>query len=161
MTDTLLLATSDTIQLGAGMGLCSILSHKLGAAHAYATDGDTDTLYNLRRNIQLSGCDPSSISCSQLIWRCCEQYPKVVVDSIVAADVMYTEEMLKPFWETISTLSPRDLVVLAYTRRNVSIDLVLEVASNHGFKLTKCSDNGSDGIYLFCSNKKNDCFANE
>ncbi len=42
------------LELGAGLGLCSIAIHHLGAGKVLATDGDVDVLDNLRYNIGLN-----------------------------------------------------------------------------------------------------------
>jgi len=46
------------LELGACLGLCWILSYRLGASHTVMTDGDTDTLENIRSNVD-SNIDPA------------------------------------------------------------------------------------------------------
>jgi len=69
------------------------------------------------------------------------------LDVIMGSDIIYTEEVLEPLFDTVvqlmmisssnkeedgeKELSPSSLFLLAYTRRNVSIDLVLECAKRH------------------------------
>ena len=40
------------VELGAGVGLCGIVAHKLGAKRVLLTDGDKTVLKNLRYNVQ-------------------------------------------------------------------------------------------------------------
>lgn len=55
------------LELGAGLGLCSILCGKLGAAQVFATDGDEDAVKLLRQNIHDNACD-DVISSDTLYW---------------------------------------------------------------------------------------------
>ena len=129
------------------MGLCGILSHKLGARHVFLTDGDVDTLENLRRNVERNACDSNTVSCPQLIWGSSNQYPKEI-DIILGADIIYMTETLGPLWETVSkVLAQEGTFLLGYARRNVSIDLVLRYAVDHGFVWTCPS--GDEGIFTF------------
>jgi predicted nicotinamide N-methyase len=149
MVDLLLLHP----QLGAGLGLCGILAHRLGAAHVVLTDGDTDTLDNMRNNVS-SNCpsSDSSISCSQLVWgRRIDDFVNRhgQFDVILGSDIIYVPEILEPlFLQTVPMLLQEDgHFLLAYARRNVSIDLVLEVASRAGFSWTH--DDVSESVYVF------------
>jgi predicted nicotinamide N-methyase len=134
--------------LGAGLGLCGILAHKLDATHVYLTDGDVDTMENLQRNVEKNNCDSKKVSCPQLIWGYSDQNPPEKVEIILAADIIYVTEILEPLWETISTiLDPEGLFVLGFVRRNVPLDLVLEHASKHGFVWTGPPD--VEGVFVF------------
>jgi predicted nicotinamide N-methyase len=118
----------------------------LGAAHVYITDGDSDTMENLRENVRLNQCNPSKVSCPQLVWG--GQYPDEKANSIIAADLVYTIEMLEPLWETVSSvLAPNGVFVLSFTRRGVPIDLVFEFATKRGFIWN--DDGDGEGIISF------------
>jgi len=61
------------LELGAGLGLNGILAHRLGARSVVVTDGDSDAMIELRRNIASNRRrrrppGPSSVSAAQLIW---------------------------------------------------------------------------------------------
>jgi hypothetical protein len=73
-------------------------------------------------------------------------------DMIVGSDIIYLEEMLAPLWITIDALlSPTGVMWLAYSRRNVSIDLVVNAAARHDFILQEApSVEHMDGMYVFC-----------
>ncbi len=57
---TYLIANSQLVQkkkiveLGAGLGLAGIVASKLGASKVVLTDGDTDTLENMRENVNMN-----------------------------------------------------------------------------------------------------------
>jgi hypothetical protein len=147
-------------KLGAGVGLCGILAHKLDASHVWMTDGDVDTLENLRQNVARNHCDSSKVSCPQLIWGQTEQYPtsssssSSPVDIILAADIIYVTEILEPLWETVDAIltAPDGRFILGYARRNVPMDLVLEHATKHGFVWTCPVD--AEGVFVFSRETK-------
>ena len=105
------------------------------------TDGDTDTLANMRINV-LGNCHESpTIMCKQLIWGSgVEGFIERNggdFDTIIGSDVVYTVEALAPLFRTVAELLPvekdRGQFLLAYTRRNVAIELVLEEATRSDF----------------------------
>mmetsp|Transcript_24145 Transcript_24145/g.27569 ORF Transcript_24145/g.27569 Transcript_24145/m.27569 type:complete len:178 (-) Transcript_24145:395-928(-) len=64
------------VELGAGLGCAGIIGHKLGASKVVLTDGDTETLENMRHNVAANvkqevreeQTDNETIICKQLIW---------------------------------------------------------------------------------------------
>ena len=119
----------------------------------------------------------SILPCRQLRWgheqqlmefkRCWGSF-----DVIIGSDIIYMEDSLNPLFETVvelltplselrdeshgqgfddddaaSILSRQSVFILAYARRNVNINLVLDTAAKHGLKcLEPLSD---EGVYLF------------
>lgn len=149
--------------------MCGILASKLGAPRVTMTDGDTETLALMRGNVQsnlgqfggdvaVAGHD-TTVRCRQLIWG--EQADNFqsthgTFDLIMGSDIIYVEEILEPLWYTVSTLLSHDedndkrcaaAFWLAFARRNVSIDLVLEQARRNGFEWI--TPQGAEGVYVF------------
>lgn len=135
------------LELGAGLGLCGITAELLGAREVCMTDGDTDTLAQLRENVKANGC--TKITCPQLRWghrvaEFVEHHGKF--DIIIAADIIYVEDILEPLFDTVVALMGHTFL-LSYARRNVKIDLVMECADRHHLSWTQPS--GDDGVYVF------------
>lgn len=134
------------LELGSGLGLCSILSHILGASQVLATDGDFDVLDNLRHNAEqnrkLGGEKEESgiISCPQLIWGEGLTEFKVLhakQSVILATDVFYSEHLVDPLWKTIDSLLEDDGVfLLGFCPHSVAMNQVLETAREYGFSWT-------------------------
>jgi predicted nicotinamide N-methyase len=119
-----LVANKSVLELGAGLGLCGIVAHRLGAAHVMLTDGDTAALKQMRHNVQLNlnNCStntPSSTNntntsllCRQLFWANQKHMDSFLqssphqagYDVILGADVVYTRESLEPLFDTVVTL---------------------------------------------------------
>eukprot|EP00978_Attheya_sp_CCMP212_P007268 scaffold16926_cov59-Attheya_sp.AAC.2 len=162
------------LELGAGLGLCGILAHKLGTRSVVLTDGDTDTLAEMRHNVLINtnqttekqdGSKISTITCRQLRWgrnvdTFFEQQKQVQTainerwngyDIIMGSDIIYVEEIIEPLFQTVVTLLGKDgKFLLAYARRNVSIDLVFACAQRHDLTWTvNCPDNNGEGIFIF------------
>lgn len=145
----------DVLELGAGLGLCGILSHKLGANKVVLSDGDTDTLQEMRQNVTLNTnirhvCPHTNIRCEQLIWsKRLKEFQEHfgTFDVILASDVIYVEEILEPLFATVVTLmNATGKFLLSYARRNVNIELVLAVAKCHGLQWTQ--PDGSNDIFV-------------
>lgn len=144
------------LELGAGLGICGILAHKLDASVVVLTDGDTNTLQALRQNVALnteSNVPSSRIQCKQLRWgkhldefassSCISKY-----QVIIGSDVVYAQDQLEPLFNTVSTLlDPKGTFLLAFTRRNVSIDCVLDCANIYGFSWTE--PDCLEGVFAF------------
>ena len=148
-------------QLGAGLGMCGIVASKLGARCVTLTDGDTDTLARMRDNVEANGCSTknnnttTTMECHQLIWgqhldRFQERHG--TFDLILGSDIIYVEEILEPLWNTVDCLlrgGPHGggAFWLAYARRNVPLDLVLQQAQKRNFVWK--TPEGAEGVYTF------------
>ena len=143
------------LELGAGLGLCGILASKLGAATVVLSDGDTDTLQEMRHNVHqnttiTSANDDAGICCQQLVWgqRLNEfQENYGTFDVILASDVIYVDEILDPLFDTIVTLMKQTgRFLLSYARRNVNIELVFKCAECHGLQWAQ--PDGPEGVFV-------------
>ncbi|CAM9674853.1 unnamed protein product [Chrysoparadoxa australica] len=129
------------LELGAGLGLCGILCSKLVGeeGEVLITDGGEEfgdeALQTLEECI---ATNESKASLERLTWGChlefMEEHP-TGFDLVMAADVIYEEEAIVPLLLTVCDLlklREGSIFLLAFARRNVSIDQVLEEASRRG-----------------------------
>jgi predicted nicotinamide N-methyase len=167
------LEQKNVLELGAGLGLCGILAHHLQAANVVLTDGDTDALKFMRANVAANcsssststvGIDSSSsattriIQCRQLVWGDCNRVDDLKhqytnddnqgFHLVLGSDIIYVEEILDPLFQSVDRLlADSGEFWLAYARRNVKIDLVLETADRYGFIYKKPDD--TEGVFIF------------
>mmetsp|Transcript_14999 Transcript_14999/g.41536 ORF Transcript_14999/g.41536 Transcript_14999/m.41536 type:complete len:324 (-) Transcript_14999:57-1028(-) len=156
------------LELGAGLGLVGILAHHLNAKRVIMTDGDTATLENLRENVANNVSAGNSdddddnktsqliLPCPQLIWGheldAFARHYDAPFDTILAADIIYVTEIIVPLWKTVDAfLSEDGVFLLAYARRNVPIDLVLDEAKKQGFEWSCPSS--AEGVFVFTRSK--------
>jgi hypothetical protein len=97
-----------------------------------------------------------SVSCKQLVWgRQIENFVNQndQFDLIIGSDIIYLDEILDPlFIETVPMLLKDDgHFLLAYARRNVSIDLVFQAAAQASLVWSSCDQ--SEGVYIFQKRK--------
>ena len=140
----------------------------------FVTDGDTDTLTQLRANVE-QHCLPtatgrSTISCHQLLWgtETTKQFQRqqqrneenkedqssAYFDVLLASDIVYVADIIEPLWETVALLlkrSPTSQFVMAYCSKRevpVTIDQVLEGATSAGFSYHRVFEN-EEGILIY------------
>jgi hypothetical protein len=114
------------------------------------------------------------LPCRQLRWGHSQQIQDFkrcwgTFDVVLGSDIIYLEEILDPLFETVVELlslsskpedspfkqdefeiqSQQPVFLLAYARRNVKIDLVLETASRHGLEYLSRPEIDDEGIYIF------------
>ncbi|CEG42754.1 Predicted methyltransferase [Plasmopara halstedii] len=126
------------LELGAGTGICSIVSSKLGAVRCLATDGDNEVVELLSRNVQLNDMENIVIARS-LFWddetsaqTLLKEFPDALsdVDIVLAGDVLYKTELLPLLFATVvRVLTSDDAVVRVFVlchipRADVTHELV-------------------------------------
>lgn len=157
------------LELGAGLGLCGMVAHHLGASSVVLTDADTITLERMRTNLSencpAKGNDrdendrATAISCRQLIWNNTSQMEDCgTFDTILGADVIYTIESLDPLFDTVSYFLRKDgdtandgarrrsFVLSRFSKwGNITDETVLEAAEAHNLAWTR----PSEGVFVF------------
>ncbi|GMH79663.1 hypothetical protein TL16_g08214 [Triparma laevis f. inornata] len=137
----------NAMELGSGIGFNGILLSKLNVnGSTTLTDGDTDTLENLVENVERNG---GGCEVKQLRWG----VDKVerVWDMIIASDVIYVPNVVPLLFDVVTAgLSEVGVFVLAYARRNVKFEMVLEEAEKRGMVWSK-EETGVDGenVWVF------------
>jgi len=125
-------------ELGAGLGLVSILLDKMHICSSLvATDGDDTTLELLVENKIECDCD---FATAYLLWGEHEDFASdhpQGFDIVIAADVIYEEEQVQPLIASVARLMREDgEFLLAFARRNVPIDRVFVAAEAAGLVWT-------------------------
>lgn len=154
------------LEVGAGLGLCGITAHWLGAKQVTMTDGDSHALKLMRENVS-SNCRSTrgdgddvhhgEITCRQLLWgtdhaqKFLESNGQQHYDVIIGADVIYTESSIEPLFDTVACLlqKPGGRFVLSRHNKWFSIenDMIIELAKKRHLNCTVDAD--SEGILTF------------
>ena len=144
------------LELGAGLGLVGMTALLQGAESVVMTDGDSQTLAQMRLNVKdnCSADECETISCRQLLWgspqmdvfeKQCGRF-----STILGADVIYTAESIEPLFDTVACLldKPRGKFVLSRYNKwnNVENDLIFDVAKRRSLKVDSAV---SEGIFIF------------
>ncbi|KAL7463285.1 hypothetical protein ACHAXS_003659 [Conticribra weissflogii] len=166
------------LELGAGLGLVGILAHRIVASspksRVVITDGDTEALVYLRRNVERnrvkrgraddesndqSNDHVGEVACRQLLWgrdtslAFLERQRGEKFDVVLASDVVYSQVIIRPLWETVQCLlDPKGIFVFAYARREVpaTMEDVLAAAEEAGFRYEMCEESDEEeGIYIY------------
>jgi len=132
----------------------------------YLTDGDSDTLSQLRANIELNG--PLPIRCNQLLWG--SETSKAFLerhasdkpfDIIFGSDLIYVEKVISPLFDTVQVLlntGPNSRFVMAHCCRRqgneVDLNMVLAAANKAGFEHTVAKE--EDDIFVFVFQRRRD-----
>jgi len=161
-----ILLQKQVLEVGAGLGLCGITAHWLGAKQVIMTDGDSHALKQMRENVS-SNCkstrgdgddvDHSKITCRQLLWgtahaqKFLESNGQQHYDVIIGADVIYTESSIEPLFDTVACLlqKPDGRFVLSRHNKWFSIenDTIIELAKERYLNCTVNTE--SEGILTF------------
>eukprot|EP01083_Nonionella_stella_P218861 784426_1 len=110
------------LEIGAGLGLCSIVCSLLNAKHVYLTDIDPHCMELAQQNIQKNTCD-DNVSVHKYFWG--SDLNKTTMkrnqfDIIIGADCIYLKETYKSLLQTfihIFHFNPNAIVILAFADR--------------------------------------------
>jgi len=146
---------SKILELGAGLGMVSILIDKLDLSKTIiASDGDDAALKLLESNVSLA---KSSVIPKKLVWGNMTDIDSIKIeynffDMIIGADIIYEESQIPALLATIKELlKPEGLFILAFARRNVPMNQVINEAEILGLThtiLEKGIDE-TEPIYMF------------
>jgi predicted nicotinamide N-methyase len=92
-------AGARVVELGAGLGVTSILLEKMGCCRrVLATDGCPDTVALFQENMRDNACDEAVLVAKELMWgEGAEEEEDVgAYDVILASDVIYEKEAIVP-----------------------------------------------------------------
>ncbi|KAL3668694.1 hypothetical protein V7S43_005990 [Phytophthora oleae] len=135
------------LELGAGTGICSIVSSKLGAVKCLATDGDEEVVGLLAKNVQVNKAD-GVVTARSLFWgdepsaqTLLEEFSGALtdVDVVLAGDVLYKSELLPLLFATVTRVlkadeAERAFVLCHIPRADVTHDLVQKQIIESGLK---------------------------
>ncbi len=166
-----LIQSKRILELGSGLGLCGLLAYHMtdDRTKVFMTDGDTDTLGYLRKNIKANiqksqmGANSSKgkhLSCDQLLWSkenadifLTEKADNESFDVILASDIIYAMCVVQPMWETVQTLlKPDGVFLFAFARRQVAVSIneVLEEGVKAGFEYEECEETSlEDNLFVY------------
>ena len=113
LLDTSLVSGKAVLEIGAGLGLCSVCAALAGAAAVVATDRDADALRFAAANAAQNGVQ-HLVRTEQLDWSQSEEEEPERFDTVLAADVIYDESAAQKIAELLHArvLPDRGLVVL-------------------------------------------------
>jgi len=165
-------ARKRVLELGAGVGLCSLVALYLGATKVCCTDGDSNVLENLRYNIS-QNVDPQQhskekksgssqqltekISVHQLIWgHHLDEFMEAhgPFDVIIATDCVYITASLRPLWQTVHSLLDKNGVFVFANEcaSQASLEEILGVAREFDFYWDQAGQD--EKVHLFSKTKK-------
>lgn len=153
------------LELGSGLGLVGLYVASKCESTVFLTDGDTDVLQQLRRNVNAnaacvqSGCN---LSTHQLIWGTdssrafLQQHDGKRFDWILGSDLIYVSNNVGPLFQTVTTLlAEHGVFWMAYCARRtmdeekaVSLEDILSEGERHGLASTCLVHEDEDDIWL-------------
>lgn len=151
------------VELGAGLGLCGLVAHKYGARRVMLTDGDSDTLKNMRSNIALNVesevIESESVVCKQLLWGNNVEAFQLKwaaedgFDICMGGDIAYAQESLHILFETalglLSTKEDSRFLLSFVFRGGVTTQSIEECAKDHALKWTRIGEGDQETLYIF------------
>ncbi|CAH0488086.1 unnamed protein product [Peronospora farinosa] len=135
------------LELGAGTGICSIVSSKLGAVKCLATDGDEQVVELLAKNVHVNMVE-DVVTARSLFWgdepstqTLLDEFPDALtdVDVVLAGDVLYKSELLPLLFDTVTQVlmldnTERVFVLCHIPRADVTHDVVQKQIIDSGLK---------------------------
>jgi predicted nicotinamide N-methyase len=159
------------LEVGSGLGKCGILAHLLstkGEGLTYLTDGDTETLKQLRKNVKENVIDDhDNLSCHQLLWGkdTAQEFltqqsiqNEHLFDVILGSDLIYVTSVISPLFETVKTMIQPEsgVFVMAHCARRrgneVHVDMVLDEAEKQGFTYKVVNEEEDISVFEFRRN---------
>ncbi|KAL7463278.1 hypothetical protein ACHAXS_003663 [Conticribra weissflogii] len=166
------------LEVGSGLGRCGLLAHHLSHDNATTilTDGDTDTLKQLRDNVKRNVAEEecgNHIFCRQLLWGekfakqflleqqqqqqdGCDEMEEKKFDVIFGSDLLYVQSVIRPLFETVRVLlndKEESKFVMAHCARRigneVDLSMVLDVANDEGFNYEEVTEEEDVSIISF------------
>jgi hypothetical protein len=164
VTHPSLVKEKKVLELGAGMGLCGTVAHKLGASSVCLTDGDIEVLENLRYNAEHSVSVDSNtdVTCPQLIWgHDLDTFAKThgKHDIVIATDCAYITKCLTPMFDTVHELldlSNGIFLFVMVASSQSSMEVILARAQACGLELCPKDSNeqGNAQVFVFRHQKR-------
>jgi SAM-dependent methyltransferase len=167
------------LEIGSGTGIIGFLLKKTfnnDINKLYLTDGEEEVVEVMKTNCKLNGFDSDQVECRQLWWGICDGLDDLYdnqpngFDVIIGCDLFYNRSqnsiVIKVF-QTISKLLSKNKdssFYLSFTRRDMDIDVITNIADEFGFNFYVHNDytwdifdNNTDGqtefwrdsIYIF------------
>ena len=169
------------LELGSGLGRCGILAHKLvrkanADCDVYLTDGDTDTLTQLRDNKKHNvdsddiKSSASEVFCHQLIWGretaqnfLSHRASNRAFDIMFGSDLIYVQSVIVPLFETVETLLSHkadSIFIMAHSNRRkgneVDVDMVLDAADKAGLRYEVAEQVDDISVFVFRRRARDD-----
>ena len=148
-----LIQNRNVLELGAGAGLLSILAAgPLKAAHVIATDGDTEVVATIERNVRLNGktllhravhgnpiearlLDWSDrLSVKELLEHQLQEHPP---DIVLGADIIYDTDLLEPLLAALTAVQEvrpaADILISAPIRKEETFESFIDACHRRNF----------------------------
>ncbi len=137
----LLIKNKIVFEIGAGLGLPSIVAGKLGAAHTIITDYLPEALnfaqQNWVRNLTLKNVEFDLLDWRNIPEKYKDLPPQYKADILLAADVAYEKRAFEPLHFAFKHLiKPEGKIIIAEPNRFISKNFFNDLI-NHGFNVQK------------------------
>lgn len=116
------LSSKCILEIGAGLGLCSIVCSLLNSKHVYLTDIDQNCMLLAKENIELNKCK-DNISIHEYYWGSDINQTTMKqnkFDIVIGADCIYLKDTYKSLITTfvdIFKYNPNSIIILAFAER--------------------------------------------